>query len=72
MVNQNSVKLIVDCQEIEEKMANPPGNITTNGYESLGKLVKSRGPKGKSAAVSGVHFIVKKQITFTTVFDAHL
>ncbi|XP_055495106.1 collagen alpha-1(XII) chain-like isoform X1 [Leucoraja erinacea] len=50
LVNQNSVKLIVDCQEIEEKMANPPGNITTNGYESLGKLVKSRGPKGKSAA----------------------
>ncbi|XP_051868952.1 collagen alpha-1(XII) chain-like isoform X2 [Pristis pectinata] len=50
LVNQNSVKLIVDCQEIEEKLANPPGNITTNGYESLGKLAKSRGPKGKSAA----------------------
>ncbi|XP_072370167.1 collagen alpha-1(XII) chain-like isoform X5 [Scyliorhinus torazame] len=49
MVNQNTVKLIVDCQEIEEKMANPPGNITTDGYEILGKLAKSRGPKGKSA-----------------------
>ncbi|XP_078085516.1 collagen alpha-1(XII) chain-like isoform X2 [Mustelus asterias] len=49
MVNQNTVKLIVDCQEVEEKMANPPGNITTDGYEILGKLAKSRGPKGKSA-----------------------
>ncbi|XP_069786793.1 collagen alpha-1(XII) chain isoform X2 [Narcine bancroftii] len=49
LVNQNSVKLIIDCQEIEEKMANPPGNITTNGYESLGKMAKSKGPKGKSA-----------------------
>ncbi|XP_038672798.1 collagen alpha-1(XII) chain-like isoform X2 [Scyliorhinus canicula] len=49
MVNQNTVKLIVDCQEVEEKMANPAGNITTDGYEILGKLAKSRGPKGKSA-----------------------
>ncbi|XP_067901672.1 collagen alpha-1(XII) chain-like isoform X2 [Heterodontus francisci] len=50
MVNQNTVKLIVDCQEVDEKMANPPGNITTDGYEIFGKLVKSRGPKGRSAA----------------------
>uniref|UniRef100_UPI00398F45FB collagen alpha-1(XII) chain-like n=1 Tax=Pristiophorus japonicus TaxID=55135 RepID=UPI00398F45FB len=50
LVNQNTVKLIVDCQEVEEKLANPPGNITTDGYEVLGKLVKSRGAKGKSAA----------------------
>ncbi|XP_059841504.1 collagen alpha-1(XII) chain-like isoform X2 [Hypanus sabinus] len=50
MVNQNSVKLIVDCQEIEEKQANPPGNISTSGYENFGKVAKARGPKGKSAA----------------------
>ncbi|XP_048391729.1 collagen alpha-1(XII) chain isoform X1 [Stegostoma tigrinum] len=49
MVHQNSVKLIVDCEEVEEKLANPPGNITTNGYEILGKLAKTRGPKGRSA-----------------------
>ncbi|XP_062911509.1 collagen alpha-1(XII) chain isoform X1 [Mobula hypostoma] len=50
LVNQNSVKLVVDCQEIEEKLANPPGNISISGYENLGKMAKARGPKGKSAA----------------------
>ncbi|XP_067844647.1 collagen alpha-1(XII) chain [Heptranchias perlo] len=50
LISQSTVKLIVDCQEVEEKVASPPGNITTNGYELLGKLVKAKGPKGKSAA----------------------
>eukprot|EP00062_Callorhinchus_milii_P020383 gi/632975970/ref/XP_007904530.1/ PREDICTED: collagen alpha-1(XII) chain isoform X1 [Callorhinchus milii] len=49
LVNQDSVKLIVDCQEVEEKPANPHGNISTDGFEIFGKLVKSQGAKGRSA-----------------------
>uniref|UniRef100_A0A4W3HLK4 Collagen alpha-1(XII) chain n=1 Tax=Callorhinchus milii TaxID=7868 RepID=A0A4W3HLK4_CALMI len=57
LVNQDSVKLIVDCQEVEEKPANPHGNISTDGFEIFGKLVKSQGAKGRSATLQSFDII---------------
>lgn len=51
-ISQVSVSLSVDCQRVGERPARPLGNIPTDGFEMLGKLVKTRGPRSGSAAVS--------------------
>uniref|UniRef100_A0A3B3U400 Collagen type XII alpha 1 chain n=1 Tax=Poecilia latipinna TaxID=48699 RepID=A0A3B3U400_9TELE len=43
------VKLTVDCQEVAEKPIKEANNITLEGYEVLGKMVKSSGSKKTSA-----------------------
>ncbi|XP_014326962.1 solute carrier family 35 member C2 isoform X1 [Xiphophorus maculatus] len=48
-VSQVSVSLSVDCQPVGERPARPLGNLPTDGFEMLGKLVKTRGPKSGSA-----------------------
>uniref|UniRef100_W5NJS9 Collagen alpha-1(XII) chain n=1 Tax=Lepisosteus oculatus TaxID=7918 RepID=W5NJS9_LEPOC len=48
-VSPKNVKLHVDCQEVAEKEIKEANNITLDGYEVLGKLVKSRGTRGDSA-----------------------
>ncbi|PWA32888.1 hypothetical protein CCH79_00016431, partial [Gambusia affinis] len=47
-VSQVSVSLSVDCQPVGERPARPLGNLPTDGFEMLGKLVKTRGPKSGS------------------------
>uniref|UniRef100_A0A3B5B790 VWFA domain-containing protein n=1 Tax=Stegastes partitus TaxID=144197 RepID=A0A3B5B790_9TELE len=44
-----SVSLSVDCQRVGERPARPLGNLPTDGFEMLGKLVKTRGPNSGSA-----------------------
>nr|XP_014348789.1 PREDICTED: collagen alpha-1(XII) chain [Latimeria chalumnae] len=51
-VTAKSVKVNIDCKEIMEKEVKEAGNVTIDGYEVLGKLVRSRGAKGESAAGS--------------------
>lgn len=51
-ISQVSVWLSVDCQRVGERPARPLGNIPTDGFEMLGKLVRTRGPRSGSAAVS--------------------
>uniref|UniRef100_A0A3B4XUQ3 Collagen type XX alpha 1 chain n=1 Tax=Seriola lalandi dorsalis TaxID=1841481 RepID=A0A3B4XUQ3_SERLL len=46
---QVSVSLSVDCQRVGERPARPLGNLPTDGFEMLGKLVKTRGPSSGSA-----------------------
>ncbi|XP_030623623.1 collagen alpha-1(XIV) chain [Chanos chanos] len=48
-VSQVSVSLSVDCQHIGERPARPLGALPTDGFEMLGKLVKTRGPNSGSA-----------------------
>lgn len=51
-MTSKSVKIYIDCYEIIEKDIKEAGNITTDGYEILGKLLKG---ERKSATVSN-HF----------------
>ncbi|XP_028849272.1 solute carrier family 35 member C2 [Denticeps clupeoides] len=48
-VSQVSVSLSVDCQHVAERPARPLGVLPTDGFEMLGKLVKTRGPRSGSA-----------------------
>lgn len=48
-VSQVSVSLYVDCEHVGERPARPLGALPTDGFEMLGKLVKSRGPNSGSA-----------------------
>ncbi|XP_028308254.1 collagen alpha-1(XX) chain isoform X2 [Gouania willdenowi] len=48
-VSQVGVSLSVDCQPVGERPARPLGNLPTDGFEILGKLVKTRGPNSGSA-----------------------
>lgn len=50
-VSQVSVSLSVDCQRVGERPARPLGSLPTDGFEMLGKLVKTRGPNSGSAPV---------------------
>ena len=64
-----SVKIYIDCYEIVEKDIKEAGNITTDGYEILGKLLKG---ERKSATVSNIvlFFLVpctKIEMTFFKV-----
>uniref|UniRef100_A0A3B3BZQ4 VWFA domain-containing protein n=1 Tax=Oryzias melastigma TaxID=30732 RepID=A0A3B3BZQ4_ORYME len=45
-----SVSLSVDCQHVGERPARPMGSLPTDGFEMLGKLVKTRGPNSGSAS----------------------
>lgn len=51
-ISPEKVKLHVDCQEVAEKPIKEANNITLDGYEVLGKMVKSGGGRRQSATVS--------------------
>lgn len=51
-VSPEKVKINVDCQEVAEKPIKAAKNITLDGYEVLGKMVKSGGGRRQSATVS--------------------
>ncbi|KAM4542215.1 collagen alpha-1(XII) chain isoform 1-T1 [Odontesthes bonariensis] len=48
-VSPENVKLNLDCQEVAEKPIKEANNITLEGYEVLGKMVKTGGGKRQSA-----------------------
>ncbi|MED6274907.1 hypothetical protein CHARACLAT_021137, partial [Characodon lateralis] len=48
-ISPEKVKLTVDCQEVAEKPIKEANNITLEGYEVLGKMVKTSGSKKASA-----------------------
>ena len=50
-VSQVSVSLSVDCQRVGERPARPLGALPTDGFQMLGKLVNTRGPRSGSVPV---------------------
>ena len=53
IVSKTMAKVVIDCKEVGEKAINASSNITSDGVEVLGRMVRSRGPNGNSAPVSG-------------------
>ncbi|XP_045900552.1 collagen alpha-1(XIV) chain [Micropterus dolomieu] len=48
-ISKTSVKVVLDCSVVGEKSINAAGNITTDGVEILGRMVRSRGRRDNSA-----------------------
>uniref|UniRef100_A0A8C7X8V9 Collagen type XIV alpha 1 chain n=1 Tax=Oryzias sinensis TaxID=183150 RepID=A0A8C7X8V9_9TELE len=48
-ISKTSAKVFVDCKMVSERSINAAGNITTEGLEVLGRMVRSRGNKDNSA-----------------------
>lgn len=51
-ISKTSAKVVIDCRVVAEKSINAAGNISTDGVEVLGRMVRSRGNKDNSAPVS--------------------
>ncbi|KAM8785024.1 collagen alpha-1(XIV) chain isoform 1-T1 [Rhynchonycteris naso] len=49
IVNKTSAKVVIDCKQVGEKAINESANITADGVEVLGRMVRSREPHGNSA-----------------------
>ncbi|XP_018415104.1 PREDICTED: collagen alpha-1(XX) chain [Nanorana parkeri] len=49
-VSKTKIRLYVDCQLVTEKVVKPMGKVTTLGFEMLGKLTRTRGPRSGSSA----------------------
>lgn len=50
-ISKTSAKVVIDCKIVGEKPISAAGNITTDGTEVLGRMVRSRGSKDNSASV---------------------
>ncbi|XP_031697834.1 collagen alpha-1(XIV) chain-like, partial [Anarrhichthys ocellatus] len=48
-ISKTSAKVVIDCSAMAEKSINAAGNITIEGLEVLGRMVRSRGNKDNSA-----------------------
>lgn len=48
-VSKTAAKVVIDCKVAGEKPINAAGNITTDGVEMLGRMVRSRGRRDNSA-----------------------
>ncbi|XP_053309723.1 collagen alpha-1(XX) chain [Spea bombifrons] len=50
-VSSGTIRLYVDCLRVAERPIGGMGRVTTQGFEILGKLTKTRGPRSGSAAL---------------------
>lgn len=50
-ISKTSAKVVIDCKMVAEKSVSAAGNITTDGVEVLGRMVRSRGNRDNSAPV---------------------
>uniref|UniRef100_A0A8C3S0P3 Collagen alpha-1(XIV) chain n=1 Tax=Chelydra serpentina TaxID=8475 RepID=A0A8C3S0P3_CHESE len=49
VISKTTAKIIIDCKQVSEKTINAAGNITSDGIEVLGRMVRSRGQRDSSA-----------------------
>lgn len=70
-ISPEKVKLTVDCQEVAEKPIKEANNITLEGYEVLGKMVKSSGSKKTSATVRAKEAKLVKNAKVTSGRGSH-
>ncbi|XP_068120137.1 collagen alpha-1(XX) chain [Hyperolius riggenbachi] len=57
-VNSTNIQLYVDCQLVVEKTMKSMGKVTTLGFEMLGKLTRTRGPRSGSSALQLQSFLI--------------
>ncbi|KAG8567061.1 hypothetical protein GDO81_013484 [Engystomops pustulosus] len=50
-IDRLNMKLYVDCQKVSEKTLKTMGKVTTLGFEMLGKLTRTRGPRSGSSSL---------------------
>lgn len=50
-ISKTSARVVIDCKMVAEKSIKAAGNISTEGVEVLGRMVRSRGNKDNSAPV---------------------
>lgn len=50
-ISKTSARVLIDCKAVAEKNIKAAGNITIDGVEVLGRMVRSRGNKDNSAPV---------------------
>uniref|UniRef100_A0A8C0YF80 Collagen type XIV alpha 1 chain n=1 Tax=Cyprinus carpio carpio TaxID=630221 RepID=A0A8C0YF80_CYPCA len=48
-ISKTAAKVVIDCKTVGEKSINAAGNITIDGVEVLGRMVRSRGRRDNSA-----------------------
>lgn len=51
-VGRSKVQLYVDCRKVAERPIGETGSPPSNGFVTLGRLAKARGPRSSSATVS--------------------
>ncbi|XP_072219017.1 collagen alpha-1(XII) chain isoform X2 [Leuresthes tenuis] len=66
LVSSTSVKLNVDCQEVDEKEIKAAGNTSSDGYQVLGKISKGIGSKGQSATFQIQMFDIVCSLAWTS------
>ncbi|XP_043922855.1 collagen alpha-1(XIV) chain isoform X2 [Protopterus annectens] len=49
IISKTTAKVVIDCKPVGEKEINAAGNITIDGVEMLGRMVRSRGQRDSSA-----------------------
>ncbi|KAH0617470.1 hypothetical protein JD844_015746 [Phrynosoma platyrhinos] len=49
VISKTTAKVVIDCKQVSEKMISAAGNISSDGIEVLGRMVRSRGPRENSA-----------------------
>ncbi|XP_075427606.1 collagen alpha-1(XX) chain isoform X3 [Ascaphus truei] len=57
-VSGESVRLYVDCQRVAERTIKGMGGVTNRGFEMLGKLTRTRGPRSGSSALQLQSFLI--------------
>ncbi|KAJ7988915.1 hypothetical protein DPEC_G00314140 [Dallia pectoralis] len=65
-ISPEKVKLNVDCQEVAEKPIKEASNVSTDGYEVLGKMAKSGGSKRESATFQLQMFDIVCSLSWTS------
>ncbi|XP_068610238.1 collagen alpha-1(XII) chain [Brachionichthys hirsutus] len=66
LVSSSSVKLNIDCQEVAEKEIQAAGGTSSDGYQVLGKMSKSIGSTGDSAAFQLQMFDIVCSLAWTS------
>ena len=54
-ISKTSATVVIDCKMVAEKAINAAGNISIDGLEVLGRMVRSRGNRDNSAPVRPSH-----------------
>ncbi|XP_053564937.1 collagen alpha-1(XX) chain [Bombina bombina] len=57
-VSKGTVRLYVDCQKVAEKPIKVMGEVTTRGFEMLGKLTRTRGLRSGSTSLQLQSFMI--------------